>query len=53
MAIEIIQHDERNLTINGKEVYRDVNDKWVTSEPISHEELRAFRQHLQSTDRND
>lgn len=53
MEVEIIQHDERNILVNGKEVYKDLNDKWVTHEAISTEESKAFREYLRSTDRKD
>lgn len=46
--VTITQPQDDQIMVNGKLVYRDVNNKWIASEELTVTESREFRRHLQS-----
>lgn len=48
MSVEITTIDNRNLEVNGKAVYRDMEDKWVTSQELTPSESKSINLHILS-----
>ena len=52
MAVEITQITDDEITGNQKSVYKDSNGKWIASQELSINEIRAFQEHIKSIDSN-
>lgn len=48
MAIEIKQISESTYQINGKTVFRDMNEKWISNSDLTDFEKEAFRNHIRT-----
>lgn len=47
-SININMLSDDYATINGKTVYKDANDNWVSQSRLTQEEKEAFQEQLQS-----
>ena len=53
MAVEIIEVVKgEEYTVNGKNVYKDSNNNWVSLEELTEAEYVAFRRHKKIKDDN-
>lgn len=42
-----VHEDGRSAVVNGKSIYQDANDNWVTrTEPLTSEESKSFHSHI-------
>ena len=46
MSITILETEHNTWLINGKEVYKDLNDKYISKQPLSEEETEQFKKHV-------
>ena len=46
MAIVVIQTEDDKLTVNGKLVYKDTNNNWVSQTTLTQSEMDALHSHL-------
>ena len=44
--IEVSVVDDRKLTVNGKEVFKDMNDNWICNLPLYPNEIIALNNYI-------
>lgn len=48
MVVQIKQLEPGQYNVNGKLIYKDMNDKWIASEELTITESKEFRKHLKT-----
>lgn len=46
MSTVVIQTQDSQLTVNGKLVYKDANNNWISQVTLTTKELEALNSHL-------
>lgn len=48
MAIVVLQTEDDKLTVNGKLVFKDTNNNWVSQASLTQGEMDALHSHLKA-----